>query len=172
MWVDGLLRRLTLPVVIVCGLLAMLATASFLGFQGGALGRLPTCGSISHDYSGPTDIQFMPHFTQTPGHLLPPAQTPQLIAHNKQVACTKSAHDQLPKLVLSAGLWGLGVVVALTVLARLFGTGDHVSKKVAGQSSTELLSDQLERLASLRASGALTEDEFAAAKAAAIQRSI
>jgi hypothetical protein len=169
-WVDGLLRRLTLPVVIICGLLASLVVASFLGYQGGALGRPATCGSIAHDYHGPTELEHMPPFHQTPGNILAPAQTPEITANNKLVACTKSAHDQVPKLVLFAGLWGIGVILVLGVVARLFGTGDRPAKRVAVQATPESLTDQLERLAKLRAAGALTESEFDAAKTAAIQR--
>lgn len=163
---------MTLPVVIICGLVAMLSTAAFLGFQGGALGRLPTCGSIAADFNGPTDhereaIPVEP--TEEFPHPLPRLDQ-SAIEHNKTVKCTKSAHDQLPKLVLFSALWGLGVALGLTVLARLLGPSDRASRTSSTQPTTETLTAQLERLSRLRESGALTDDEFAAAKAAAIQR--
>jgi hypothetical protein len=172
MWV-GLLGRLTIRVVIVCGLVAMLSTAAYMGFRDNALGRSYSCRSLAADYFGPTDLKLE---TYTP---LPTATNPhpreivdrQAIEHNHSVRCTQSAHAYLLKLVVFASLYGLGVAGGLLVVARLGRIALDPIKVVRRQPPTESLSDQLKRLASLRASGALTNDEFAAAKAAAIQRS-
>ena len=176
MWVDRLLRRLTLPAVVVIAVLVALGAASFFAYQDGALGRSQVaCDSIAADLFGPTDPK--PFFTTATPTAENPSALPRPVkgaeAHNREVACTKSARGQIPKLILYSLLIGLAVAVGLAFVAR--GFSPTPPRATAGLEPTsqpplDNLSDELERLGDLRTQGLLTDEEFSQAKAAAIHR--